>query len=103
MNKHCPNPDQFKCDWPEFRSELQKNWKDFSDEDLTEIEGDYEKFVSMVQKRCRDKKRTLCAGPPIGTPDVNSTRPQPDNPRYHEIKCSTVTLGSANRVSIDCT
>ena len=31
MNKHRLNPDQFKCDWPEFRSELQKNWKDFSD------------------------------------------------------------------------
>ena len=59
MNKHRLNPDQFKCDWPEFRSELQKNWKDFSDEDLTEIEGDYEKFVSMVQKRCRDKEEDV--------------------------------------------
>ena len=34
MNKHRLNPDQFKCDWPEFKSELQKNWKEFSDDDL---------------------------------------------------------------------
>jgi uncharacterized protein YjbJ (UPF0337 family) len=59
MNKHRLNPDQFKCDWPEFKGELQKNWKDFSDEDLTEIEGDYEKFVTMVQKRCRDKEEDV--------------------------------------------
>ncbi|HET7394585.1 MAG TPA: hypothetical protein VFK25_12380 [Candidatus Binatia bacterium] len=59
MNKHRLNPDQFKCDWPEFKGELQKSWKDFSDEDLTEIEGDYEKFVTMVQKRCRDKEEDV--------------------------------------------
>src|SRR5688500_11480011 len=59
MKKNKLNPDQFKCDWPEFKGELQKNWKDFSDEDLTEIEGDYEKFVSMVQKRCRDKEEDV--------------------------------------------
>ena len=59
MNKHRLDPDQFKCDWPVFKGELQKNWKDFSDEDLTEIEGDYDKFVTMVQKRCRDKEEDV--------------------------------------------
>jgi uncharacterized protein YjbJ (UPF0337 family) len=59
MNKHRLNPDQFKCDWPEFKGELQKTWQDFSDDDLAEIEGDYDKFVSMAQKRCRDKEEDV--------------------------------------------
>ena len=97
MNKHRLNPDQFKCDWPEFRSELQKNWKDFSDEDLTEIEGDYEKFVSMVQKRCRDKEEDVVRWATDWYSRVNSTRRRPDNPRYHEIKCN---LFSWDRLSV---
>jgi uncharacterized protein YjbJ (UPF0337 family) len=59
MNNYQLNKDQFKCDWPRFRGELQKNWKDFSDEDLTEVQGDYDRFVSMVQKRCRDKEEDI--------------------------------------------
>jgi uncharacterized protein YjbJ (UPF0337 family) len=59
MNKYQLNKDQFKCDWPLFKGEIQKNWKDFSDEDLMEVEGDYDRFVSMVQKRCRDKEEDI--------------------------------------------
>ena len=59
MNNYRLNKDQFKCDWPQFKGELQKNWEDFSDEDLTEVEGDYDRFVSMVQKRCSDKEEDI--------------------------------------------
>jgi uncharacterized protein YjbJ (UPF0337 family) len=59
MNNYRLNKDQFRCDWPQFKSELQKSWKDFSDEELTEVEGDYDRFVSLVQKRCRDKEEDI--------------------------------------------
>ena len=59
MDNYRLNKDQFRCDWPQFKGELQRNWKDFSDEDLTEVEGDYDRFVSLVQKRCRDKEEDI--------------------------------------------
>jgi uncharacterized protein YjbJ (UPF0337 family) len=59
MKKTHMDKDQFKCDWPQFKGELQKNWKDFSDDDLMAIEGDYDRFVSMVQKRCSDKEEDI--------------------------------------------
>jgi uncharacterized protein YjbJ (UPF0337 family) len=59
MNKYQLNKDQFKCDWPQFKGELRKNWKDFTEDDLTAIEGDYDRFVSMVQKRCSDKEEDI--------------------------------------------
>jgi uncharacterized protein YjbJ (UPF0337 family) len=84
MNNYRLNRDQFKCDWPQFKGELQKNWKDFSDEDLTEVEGDYDRFVSLVQKRCRDKEEEIVRWELIGTRNVSRRRLLRQKRRYQK-------------------
>jgi uncharacterized protein YjbJ (UPF0337 family) len=50
------NSDQLKGKWKQFRGELKKQWGKFTDDDLRQIEGDYEKFVGKAQERYGDKK-----------------------------------------------
>lgn len=59
MDQHQIRKEQFKSNWPRFKSELQKNWRDFTDEDLVQIGGDYDRFVAMTQKRCREKEEDV--------------------------------------------
>lgn len=47
---------QFKGGWRQFKGELKKKWGQLTDDDLLEAEGDYEKFLGVVQKRYGDKK-----------------------------------------------
>ena len=53
------NADQLKGRWMQFKGELKEKWGKFTDNDLTEIEGNYEKFVGKVQERYGDKKSEL--------------------------------------------
>ncbi|MBL8042151.1 MAG: CsbD family protein [Nitrospira sp.] len=50
------NTDQFKGKWVQFKGEVKKQWGKFTDDDLMQIEGDYDKFVGRVQERYGDKK-----------------------------------------------
>jgi uncharacterized protein YjbJ (UPF0337 family) len=50
------NKDQFKGQWMQFKGELKKQWGKFTDDDLMQIEGDYDKFAGKVQERYGDKK-----------------------------------------------
>lgn len=50
------NSDQFKGRWNQFKGELKKKWADFTDDDLLQIEGNYDKFTGKVQERYGDKK-----------------------------------------------
>lgn len=50
------NKDHFKGMWNQFKGELKKQWGEFTDDDLKKVEGDYDKFVGMVQQRYADKK-----------------------------------------------
>jgi len=50
------NSDQLKGKWPQFKGELKSTWGKFTDDDLRQIEGDYDKFVGKVQERYADKK-----------------------------------------------
>lgn len=50
------NRDQFKGAWHQFQGELKKQWGKLTDDDLMQIEGDYDKFMGMVQKRYGDQK-----------------------------------------------
>jgi len=50
------NKDQFKGSWKEFKGEVKKKWGQITDNDLLETEGDYDKFLGIVQKRYGDKK-----------------------------------------------
>ena len=53
------NKDQFKGSWKQFKGELKKKWGQFTDDDLLEAEGDYDKFVGIIQKRYGDKKEEV--------------------------------------------
>ena len=53
------NADQFKGTWKQFKGELKAQWGAFTDNDLQEIKGNYEKFVGKIQQRYGDKKSDL--------------------------------------------
>jgi uncharacterized protein YjbJ (UPF0337 family) len=53
------NKDQFKGSWRQFKGEVKKHWGQFTDNDLLEAEGDYDKFLGVVQKRYGDQKEKV--------------------------------------------
>jgi len=53
------NKEQFEGSWKQFKGELKKQWGHFTDNDLLEAEGDYDKFLGVVQKRYGDKKEDV--------------------------------------------
>lgn len=53
------NRDQFKGNWYQIKGEIKKRWGRFTDNDLTEIEGDYEKFRGKMQERYGDQKEEV--------------------------------------------
>ncbi len=53
------NRDQFKGQWSQFKGELKKQWGKFTDDDLMQIESDYDKFSGSLQKRDEDQKEEI--------------------------------------------
>jgi uncharacterized protein YjbJ (UPF0337 family) len=53
------NADQLKGKWMRFKGELKQEWGKFTDNDLQQIGGNYDKFVGKVQERYGDKKSEL--------------------------------------------
>jgi uncharacterized protein YjbJ (UPF0337 family) len=53
------NADHFKGKWHQFKGELKKRWGKFTDDDLIQIEGDYETFKGLAQERYADRKDEL--------------------------------------------
>lgn len=53
------NTDQFKGKWVQFKGEVKKQWGKLTDDDLKQIEGDYDKFVGRIQERYGDKKEEV--------------------------------------------
>jgi uncharacterized protein YjbJ (UPF0337 family) len=53
------NNNQFKSQWKQFRGELKSKWAAFTDDDLLEAEGDYEKFLGIIRKRYGDKQEEV--------------------------------------------
>ncbi len=51
--------EQLKGQWTQFKGELKQQWGKFSDQDLQQIEGNYDKFVGKVQELYGDKKDDL--------------------------------------------
>ena len=45
------NADTFKGKWGQFKGELKRKWGKFTDDDLLQIEGSYDKFLGKVQER----------------------------------------------------
>ena len=53
------NADQFKGRWNQFKGELKKQWGNFTDDDLLQIEGDYQKFQGKLQTKYGDRKEEV--------------------------------------------
>ena len=53
------NAEQFKGKWVQFKGEVKQQWGKFTDDDLMQIEGNYDKFVGRVQERYGDKKEEV--------------------------------------------
>jgi uncharacterized protein YjbJ (UPF0337 family) len=51
--------ERFKEKWNDFKGELKKQWGRFSDDDLMQIEGDYDKFINLVQERYGEHKEAV--------------------------------------------
>jgi uncharacterized protein YjbJ (UPF0337 family) len=45
------NADQLRGKWSHFKVELKQKWGKFTDDDVRQIEGNYEKFIGKVQQR----------------------------------------------------
>jgi uncharacterized protein YjbJ (UPF0337 family) len=50
------NSETFKGQWNQFKGELKRQWGKFTDDDLMQIEGNYDTFIGKVQERYGDKK-----------------------------------------------
>lgn len=53
------NESQFKGKWNQLKGEVKKKWGQLTDDDITEVEGDYDKFVGKVQERHGDSKEQV--------------------------------------------
>ena len=53
------NADQFKGKWMQFKGELKKQWGKFTDDDLQQIEGSYDKFTGKLQERYGDRREEV--------------------------------------------
>ena len=50
------NEDQLKGKWMQFKGELKQQYGKFTDDDLQQTEGNYDKYFGKVQERYGDKK-----------------------------------------------
>jgi len=53
------NADQLKGKWMQFKGDLKQKWGKFTDNDLEQIGGNYDRFVGKVQERYGDNKSAL--------------------------------------------
>ena len=44
------NTDQFKGKWNQFKGELKRKWGNFTDDDLTKIKRNFDKFNELLQR-----------------------------------------------------
>jgi uncharacterized protein YjbJ (UPF0337 family) len=42
--------EQFKGNWNQLKGELKKRWGKFTDDEILQIEGDYDKFSGRAQE-----------------------------------------------------
>jgi uncharacterized protein YjbJ (UPF0337 family) len=45
------NKDQFKGKWKEAKGNIKKSWGKLTDNEIDQIEGDYDKLVGAVQQK----------------------------------------------------
>lgn len=53
------NESQLKGKWNQIKGEVKKQWGRLTDDDLTEVEGDYNKLVGKIQERHGDSQEKV--------------------------------------------
>lgn len=53
------NADQFKGKWMQVRGKLKQQWGRLTDDDLKQIEGNYDRFLGLVRERYGDRKEEV--------------------------------------------
>ena len=48
--------------WKQFKGELKRQWGKFTDDDLMQIGGDYDKFMGSMQERYGEQKEEVRRG-----------------------------------------
>jgi uncharacterized protein YjbJ (UPF0337 family) len=57
--KFLVKEERFKGTWQQFKTEVKREWDQVTENDLLEAEGDYIKFLGIVQKRYGDRKEQV--------------------------------------------
>lgn len=50
------NSDTFKGNWKQLKGKVKQQWGKLTDDDLTQIEGNYDVFLGKVQERYGEKR-----------------------------------------------
>jgi uncharacterized protein YjbJ (UPF0337 family) len=53
------NREQFKGQWKQLKGEMKRQWGKFTDDDLISIEGDFDRFIGILQERYGDQKEEV--------------------------------------------
>lgn len=53
------NKEQLKGQWSQLKGEVKKKWGQLTDDDLTEVQGDYDKLVGKIQERHGDSEESV--------------------------------------------
>jgi len=53
------NQEQFQGKWEQFKGDLKQQWGKFTDNDLKEIEGDFNKFNGKLQEIYGQQKQEI--------------------------------------------
>lgn len=53
------NESQLKGKWNQLKGEVKRRWGKLTDDDLTEVEGDYNKLVGKIQERHGDTQEQV--------------------------------------------
>jgi uncharacterized protein YjbJ (UPF0337 family) len=51
--------ERFNGKWQQFKTEVKREWDQVTENDLLEAEGDYIKFLGIVQERYGDRKEQV--------------------------------------------
>lgn len=49
----------FKGSWNQFKGEIKRLWGKLTDDELTQIEGDYDKLIGKIQERYGRSKEEI--------------------------------------------
>ncbi len=53
------NRQQIKGNWNQMKGAVKQKWGQLTDDDLIEVEGDYDRLVGKIQERTGDGEETI--------------------------------------------